>query len=67
MPPFTSLHRQHLTPDEWVDHSDLTILESYVADVLRTETGTLLELKDLASKGYENLRFCLPHKQVNRL
>ena len=67
MPPFTSLQRHHLSPNGWVDHADLTVMENYVADVLRTETGTLPELKDLASKGYENLRFCLPHTQVNRL
>jgi hypothetical protein len=65
MPPFTSLHRQHLSPKEWVDHSDLTVLENYVADILRIESGTLPELKDLTSKGYDNLPLCLPQAQVN--
>jgi len=66
MPPFTSLHRQHLSPNEWVDHVDLSAMENYVVDILRTETGGLPELKDLALKGYDNLRVCLPHTQVKR-
>ena len=67
MPPFTSLRRHHLSPNEWVDHIELTVLENYVADVLQTETGTLPELKDLASKGYDNLRPCLPPTQASPL
>jgi hypothetical protein len=67
MPPFTSLRRHHLSPNEWVDHIELTVLENYVADVLQTETGTFPELKDLASKGYDNLRPCLPPTQASPL
>ena len=66
MPPVTSLHRHSLSPNEWVNHKDLSVMETYIADVLLNQTGALPDLKDLISKGYDNLQVCLPYPQTKR-
>lgn len=60
MPPVTSLQRLHLSPDQWAGHADLALLKSYTAELLKSQNGEPARLEDLASKGYDNLRACVP-------
>lgn len=60
MPPVTALQRLHLSPEQWAGHADLALLKSYTADLMTSQSGKPARLEDLATKGYDNLRACVP-------
>lgn len=60
MPPVTALRRLHLSPELWAGHADLALLKSYTADLVKSQGGKPVQLEDLATKGYDNLRACVP-------
>ena len=60
MPPVTALQRLHLSPEQWAGHADLALLKSYSADLMTSQDGKPARLEDLATKGYDNLRACVP-------
>jgi cytochrome c5 len=60
MPPMTAFPALQLDPSAWPRHPDLLLLTSYAADLLRRQTGAPPSLADLANRGYESLRGCLP-------
>jgi hypothetical protein len=60
MPPVQALRRLHLDPAEWPGHPDLILLRQHAADLLKSQTGVAPRLEDLAARGYEGLRECLP-------
>jgi mono/diheme cytochrome c family protein len=64
MPPITSLQRLHLSPEEWAGHADLALLKSYTADLVKSQGGKPVRLEDLATKGYDNLRACVPSAEA---
>jgi hypothetical protein len=59
MPPSMELQRLHLSPEQWADHADLASMKAYSAEWLKSQGGTQ-RLEDLAAKGYDNLRACMP-------
>lgn len=65
MPPVMALRRQQIAVDRWPSHGHLVELRKYAADSLRAEHGRVPELNELLSRGYDNLRECLPLPQVS--
>lgn len=59
MPPITALQRLNLTPEQWAGHADLALMKSYSAESLQSQGGTP-RLEGLATRGYDDLRECLP-------
>jgi len=60
MPPASALRGLEIDPGSWPHHPDLALLTAYAEDVLRRQTGEAPRLDDLAARGYEGLRSCLP-------
>jgi hypothetical protein len=62
MPPGNALHRLGITPDEWGSHADLALLKKYATDIWRSGAKPP-QVEELVTKGYDNLRECLPTSQ----
>jgi hypothetical protein len=60
MPPVVALQRLNLSPEQWPSHADLALLKSYSAELLTSQSGKPVRSEDLAAKGYDNLRPCMP-------
>jgi len=60
MPPPYALYAFHSSPQVWRDGAELAALRSYVERVLQAESGKAPRPEELMSRGYENLRACLP-------
>jgi hypothetical protein len=60
MPPVVALQRLKLSPEQWAGHADLALLKSYSAELLTVQDGKQVRWEDLAVKGYDNLRACMP-------
>ena len=60
MPPNYALYGSHTTPEAWRDSAELAALRSYVERALHAENGKAPDANDFISRGYENLRACLP-------
>jgi hypothetical protein len=60
MPPDYALYGSHTTPEAWRDSAELAALRSYVERALHAENGKAPRPDDFMSRGYENLRACLP-------
>ncbi|HEV3459830.1 MAG TPA: hypothetical protein VHG32_25065 [Thermoanaerobaculia bacterium] len=60
MPPASALRGLEIDPGSWSHHPDLALLTAYAADQLRRQTGAPPRLDELAARGYEGLRGCLP-------
>jgi mono/diheme cytochrome c family protein len=60
MPPPYALYAFHSSPQSWRDSAELGALRTYVERVLQAESGKAPRAEELLSRGYENLRACLP-------
>jgi mono/diheme cytochrome c family protein len=60
MPPEYAVYGLHGSPQGWRDGGDLAALRVYVERALRAETGSVPRPEEFLSRGYENLRSCLP-------
>jgi len=60
MPPHYALYGFHVSPHTWRESGELAALRAYVERTLQAEGGTVPRPHDLMSRGYENLRACLP-------
>ena len=60
MPPIPALRGLAVDPGSWPRHPDLLLLTAYAGDLLRRQTGAPPRLDELAARGYEGLRACLP-------
>jgi mono/diheme cytochrome c family protein len=60
MPPDYALYGSHVSPAAWRDSAELGALRTYVERVLQSEKGKVPAVDELLSRGYENLRSCLP-------
>ena len=60
MPPEYAVYGSHGSPQAWRDGGDLAALRVYVERALRAETGNVPRPEEFLSRGYENLRSCLP-------
>ena len=60
MPPESALRGLHVTEPAWRDGAELARLSAYANDALQRESGRVPDLSTLLSKGYEDLRPCLP-------
>ena len=60
MPPVPGLLRRRISPEQWPAHEDFSKLTAYVTEVLTAERGTPPVIEDLISRGYDNLRACMP-------
>jgi mono/diheme cytochrome c family protein len=60
MPPPYALYAFHSSPRGWPHSAELGALKTYVENVLQAESGKAPRADELLSRGYENLRTCLP-------
>ena len=60
MPPIHSLSALGLAAESWPGDPALALLRQHAAGFLRTQTGAAPRLAALETRGYENLRSCLP-------
>jgi mono/diheme cytochrome c family protein len=60
MPPDFALYGLHRSPQTWRDSGELAALQAYVEDALHAEGGKIPRPEEFLSRGYENLRSCLP-------
>jgi mono/diheme cytochrome c family protein len=60
MPPHYALYAFQSSPQTWRDSGELAALKTYVERVLQAENGKAPRPDELLSRGYENLRPCLP-------
>jgi mono/diheme cytochrome c family protein len=60
MPPDYALYRLHGPPQTWRDSGELAALQAYVERALQAESGNVPRPEEFLSRGYENLRSCLP-------
>ncbi len=60
MPPDYALYRLHGPPQGWRDSGELAALQAYVERALQAESGKAPRPEEFLSRGYENLRSCLP-------
>jgi hypothetical protein len=60
MPPQYALYGFHTSPEAWRDSGELTALRAHIERLLQAEHGKTPPLEELLSRGYENLRPCLP-------
>jgi mono/diheme cytochrome c family protein len=60
MPPDYALYRLHGPPQAWRDSGELAALQAYVERALHAESGAVPRPEEFLSRGYENLRSCLP-------
>lgn len=60
MPPIYALRGLEVDSGSWPHHADLRLLTAYAGDLLRRQTGSPPRLDELAARGYEGLRSCLP-------
>ena len=60
MPPDYSLYGLHGSPQAWRDSGELAALRAYVERALQAESANVPRPEELLSRGYENLRSCLP-------
>ena len=64
MPPENALRRLAVSREEWPGHPDLRTLRDYAGDILQSQSGLSPDLASLESRGYDNLRECLPGPRV---
>jgi hypothetical protein len=60
MPPYYALHGFQSSPQHWPQSGELAALRSHVERLLQSEHGKVPRPEELLSRGYENLRSCLP-------
>lgn len=60
MPPDYALYGMHSSPQAWRDSGELAALRAYAERVLHTENEKAPRTNEFMSRGYENLRSCLP-------
>lgn len=60
MPPPYALYGFHTSPEAWRDSGELTSLRAHVERLLQAESGKTPRPEELLTRGYENLRSCLP-------
>ena len=60
MPPYYALQGMHVSPAAWRDGGELAALRAYVERALNAQSGKPPTVEELISRGYENLRPCLP-------
>jgi hypothetical protein len=60
MPPHYALYGFHVAPQTWRESRELAALTAYVERALQAESGKVPPPQELVSRGYENLRACLP-------
>jgi hypothetical protein len=60
MPPQYALYGFHTSPEAWRDSGELTALRAHIERLLQAEHGKAPRPEELLSRGYENLRPCLP-------
>lgn len=60
MPPFTALEGLGMTYERWKTSDELSQLKHYVSKILQQQTGKAPDINEYVSKGFDNLRNCLP-------
>jgi mono/diheme cytochrome c family protein len=60
MPPHYALYTLQSSPEAWPESTELAALRTYVERVLQAQNGKAPRPEELLSRGYENLRPCLP-------
>jgi hypothetical protein len=60
MPPVNSVHGAGYSSEGWRNGAELTVLQRYVENVLKEQTGRAPSIEEMMGRGYENLRGCLP-------
>ena len=60
MPPPYALQGLQVPAAQWPRHPDLAALRGYVSGILQSQTGAAPELSHYMTRGYGDLRACLP-------